>query len=104
MWSLEIPSLLKKWGQTKIISVLAKWADERGKIKIEKIQRATPYMERIQKFPKRQQKELTAVVTKMASIETIEDDRLIELVRSLINAYENKELTHMIDEIFIFIT
>ncbi len=99
MWSMQVPSLLQEWGKAKIIAVLSKWADERGKIKIKNIQRATPYMERIQKFPKRQQKELTAVVTKMASIETIEDDRLIELVRSLIHAYENKELTHMIDEV-----
>ena len=99
MWSMHIPSLLQEWGKAKVIAVLSKWADERGKIKIKNIQRATPYMERIQRFPKRQRKELTAVVTKMASIETIEDDRLIDLVRSLINAYENKELTHMIDEV-----
>lgn len=99
MWSMHVPSLLKEWGQAKVVAVLAKWADERGRIKMQHIQRATPYMERIQKFPKRQRKELTAVVTKMASIETIEDDRLIELVRSLIHAYENKELTHMIDEV-----
>ena len=99
MWSMHVPSLLQEWGKAKIIAVLAKWADERGKIKIKHIQRATHYMDRIQKFPKRQRKELTAVVTKMASIETIEDDRLIELVRSLIHAYENKELTHMINEV-----
>ncbi len=99
LWSMKIPALLKEWGKAKVVAVLSKWADERGKIKIEHIQRATPYLERIQKFPKRQRKELTAVMTKMASIETIEDDRLIELVRSLINAYENKELTHMIDEV-----
>jgi len=99
MWSMQTPNLLKEWGKAKVIAVLSKWADERGKIKIENIQRATPYMERIKKFPRRQQKELQAVVTKMASIETIEDERLIELVRSLIHAYENKELTHMIDEV-----
>lgn len=99
MWSMEIPSLLKKWGQEKVFGVLTKWANERGKIKLEHVERATPYMERIKKFPPRQRKELTSVVTRMASIETIEDDRLLELVRSLINAYENKELTHMIGEI-----
>ena len=99
MWSMHVPSLLQEWGKAKVIAVLSKWADERGKIKIKNIQHVTPYMKRIQKFPKRQRKELITVVTKMASIETIEDDRLIDLVRSLINAYENKELTHMIDEV-----
>lgn len=99
MWSMEVPSLLKKWGQGKVFDILTKWANERGKIKLEHVQRATPYMERIKKFPTRQRKELTAVVTRMASIETIEDERLVELVRSLINAYENKELSHMISEV-----
>ena len=99
MWSMPIPSLLKKWGQEKVAGVLAKWADERGKLKIQHVTRASPYMERIKKFPKRQRQELESVVHKMASIETIEDDRLVELVRSLIHAYENKELTHMIAEV-----
>jgi len=99
MWSMPIPSLLKKWGQEKVAGVLTKWANERGKLKIQHVARASPYMERIKKFPKRQRQELESVVHKMASIETIEDDRLVELVRSLIHAYENKELTHMIDEV-----
>jgi len=99
MWSLPVPSLLKKWGHDKIKAVLEKWADERGRLKIEHIQRTTPYIERINRFPTRQRKELTTVVRRMASIPTIEDERLVELVRSLIQAYENKELSRMIDEI-----
>jgi len=99
MWTMPVPNKLKTWGHDKVKAVLEKWANERGRLKIEHIQRATPYMERIKRFPTRQRNELTSVVRRMASITTIEDERLVELVRSLINAYENKELSHMIDEL-----
>ena len=99
MWSMPAPSLLKEWGVQKIKFVLEKWAEERGRQKMQVLERASPYMERIKKFPKRQRKELESVVRNMASIETIEDDRLSDLVRSLIQAYENTALAGMIDEI-----
>ena len=98
-WSQEVPSLLRQWGQAKIADVLRIWAEKRAEIKIRKIQRETPFMDRIEKFPLRERTELKKVVTKMASIETIEDDRLVELVKSLINAYENKYLMHMVEEV-----
>lgn len=99
MWEAPIPAVLKEWGVEKVKFVLEKWAEERGKKKLESLKRASPYMERIKKFPKRQRKELESVVRNMASIETIEDDRLVELVRSLIHAYENTALSGMIDEV-----
>ena len=42
---------------------------------------------------------MEAVVNKMASIETIEDNSLLELVGSLVDVYENKALLGMMDEI-----
>lgn len=53
MWSMEAPGLLQEWGKDKVTAVLAKWADERGKIKIEKIRRTSQYVERIKRLPKR---------------------------------------------------
>lgn len=99
MWDMSAPAALKEWGVEKVKFVLENWVKERGKKKLETLKRASPYMERIKKFPKRQRKELESVVRNMASIETIEDDRLTELVRSLIHAYENTALAGMIDEI-----
>ena len=99
MWSMPIPNILKKWGHDKVKFVLDKWAEERGRLRLEHVQQATPYLDRINRFPPRPRKELTTVVRRMASIPTIEKDRLVELVRSLINAYENKALSHMIDEL-----
>ena len=99
MWSMQVPSRLKEWGIKKVRFTLEKWAEERGKIKMQKIKRAPPYIEKIKEFPTRQRKELESIVNKMASMETIEDNDLLGLVRSLIDVYENKTLTRMIDEI-----
>ena len=44
MWSMPIPDLLKKWGNDKVKFVLDKWAVERGKLKIQHVERATPYI------------------------------------------------------------
>ena len=99
MWGAPVPGLLKNWGRDKMKFVLDKWAEERGRLKIEHVKRATPYLERIQRFPTKQRKELTSVMNRMASIPTIEDERLVELIRSIIHVYENRELSYMIDEI-----
>ena len=98
-WSLPVPTALKEWGARKIKFVLDKWVEERGRHNMQNLERASSYMERIKKFPKRQRNEITSVVRNMASLETIEDDRLADLVRSLIHAYENTALAGMIDEI-----
>ena len=98
-WAMPDPIALKEWGASKVKFVLDKWAEERGRLNIQKLERVSTYMERIKKFPKRQRKELQSVVRNMASIETIEDDRLANLVRSMIQAYENNALIGMIDEI-----
>ena len=98
-WSMPVPTALKEWGAEKIKFVLDKWAEERGRHNMQNLERVSAYMDRIKKFPKRQRKEITSVVHNMASIETIEDNRLADLVRSIIHAYENTALAGMIDEI-----
>ena len=99
MWSQDKPSKLLEWGQCRVADVLRRWAEERGRIKFEKIKRDAPFMGRISKFPTRDRKEMESVIEKMASIETIEDDRLKELATTFINVYENRRLTDMIERI-----
>ena len=99
LWSHDKPDRLREWGQRRVTEVLRRWAEERGRLRIEKIGRDAPFMDRIKKFPARDRKELESVIRKMASIETIEDDRLNDLALSFINIYENRRLTAMIDKI-----
>lgn len=99
MWSQDKPSLLLDWGRRRVTEVLRKWAEERGRIKFEKIKRQAPFMDRITKFPAGDRKEMESVIKKMASIETIEDERLKELAIMFINVYENRRLTNMIRKI-----
>ena len=99
MWSQDKPSKLLEWGQRRVADVLRRWAEERGRIKFEKIKRDAPFMDRIGKFPVRDRKEMESVIEKMASIETIEDERLKELAATFINVYENRRLTDMVGKI-----
>ena len=99
MWSQDKPSKLLEWGQRRVADVLRMWAEERGRIKFEKIKRDAPFMDRISKFPARDRKEMESVMEKMASIETIEDERLKELAATFINVYENRRLTDMVGKI-----
>ena len=99
MWSQDKPSKLQEWGQRRVADVLRKWAEERGRMKLEKIKRDAPFMDRISKFPARDRKEMESVIAKMASIETIEDERLKDLAITFINVYENQRLTDMIGKI-----
>ncbi len=99
LWSQGRPAKLLEWGQHRVAEVLRRWAEERGRVRIEKIKRDAPFMDRIKKFPSRDRKEIQSVIHKMASIETIEDRRLNELARSFIDVYENRRLTDMIGRI-----
>jgi hypothetical protein len=59
---------------------LAEWA-ERRRLEHEKpLRDTTPYFDPLDRFPEREQRELRAAITRLASIETIEDERLDELV------------------------
>jgi hypothetical protein len=98
-WTREVPALLKQWGREKVADLLTYWAEERAKKRLRELRIETPFLDRIEKFPPRERKELEKVITKMASIPTIEEQRLEELVRSLINAYENRQLMGMIEEV-----
>ena len=99
LWSQDKPARLLEWGQRKVAEVLRRWAEERGRMRIEKIKRDAPFMDRIKRFPDRDRKEMESVIRRMASIETIDDRRLNELARSFIDVYENRRLTDMIGKI-----
>lgn len=84
------------WGQEKVRELLRTWATRRSQKRIERLSRATPHMSRIGRFPPRERQELTQAINRLASIETIEDVRLAELVDFLIKAYENEHFMALI--------
>ncbi|WP_309892807.1 ATP-binding protein [Archangium sp.] len=84
------------WGQEKLRELLRQWSTDRTDANLAKLRDTKPYLERVERFPPRERQELTQAITRLASIETIEDDRLSELVDFLIKAYENDHVMQLI--------
>jgi len=95
-WDDPKSAALLEWGRLKIKMLLKQWLEGRTEKKVRKLRDHTPYLARIEKFPDREKKELTSAIMKLASIETIEDERLSELVDFLIKAYENEHFMALI--------
>jgi len=98
-WEKEEARPLLQWGQKKIRELLVAWRNKRREAQEERLLRHTKYMEKVRRFPDRQRDELTKAITKLASIDTIEDDRLDELVEFLIEAYERADVMVIIRQL-----
>lgn len=99
LWEDTKAKALADWGQAKVKELLTKWAEMRAKTRMERVKTTTQYWDRIERFPARERRELTTAIEKLASIPTIEDDRLDELVDFLVKAYENETFMTLIRQI-----
>ena len=95
-WDDPRSAALLEWGRNKVKSLLKQWLEGRTKGKVNKLRDHTPYLKRIERFPERERRELESAIMKLASIETIEDDRLTELVDFLVKAYENEHFMALV--------
>lgn len=98
-WEREEAQPLLAWGKEKIRSLLKEWAKRRREVQEERLRRETKYIDLVRQFPDRQRDELVKAITKLASIATIEDDRLDELVAFLIEAYQRADVMAIIRQL-----
>lgn len=99
LWEDPVASPLLEWGERKVRSLLAQWADLRREKRVRQVRETTQFSERISKFPTRERTELRKAIDRLASIEDISDERLEELVDFLVKAYENEHFMDLIREI-----
>jgi hypothetical protein len=99
LWEHPIAQPLLQWGQRMLRDALSKWAAARAETQKARLRDATPYMDRIEKFPPRQQQEIIRAIDTLARQSTIEDDRLDEIVQILLNAYENEQFFALLKEL-----
>lgn len=95
-WEDQRALELLAWGQRKLRELLKAWSDGRQEKNLKKLRDTTPYLDRIEKFPARERRELSVAINRLASIETIDDARLRELVELLVKAYENEHFMGLI--------
>jgi hypothetical protein len=89
LWEDPKAKALADWGQGNVKELLSKWVEMRTESRMQHLRKRTRYWDRVQRFPARERRELTAAIEKLAGIPTIEDTRLDELVDFLVKAYEN---------------
>lgn len=98
-WEKEEARPLLEWGQKKIRQLLKEWGDKRRAAQVKRLRRHTKFINKVLRFPERQRAELMEAIEKLSSIETIEDDRLDELVELLIEAYERADVLQIIRQL-----
>lgn len=99
-WEKEEALPLLQWGRDKIKELLKEWNNRRREVQEKRLERSTKkYMDKIRRFPDRQRDELTKAIAKLASIPTITDERLDELVEFLIEAYERADVMMVIRQL-----
>ena len=96
LWEDPHARPLLEWGQRKVKELLGEWATRRQQENERHLRDTTPYLARLEKFPERERLELRAAIDRLASIDTIEDERLTELVGYLFKAYENETFMQLI--------
>jgi hypothetical protein len=99
LWENPVALPLLEWGQDMIRDALRRWAAARATVQIQRLRGSTPYMDRIERFPERQQRELLKAIDALSNSPTIEDERLDEIVRILLNAYENEQFFSLLKEL-----
>lgn len=96
LWEDPRATPLLRWGQDKLRALLRGWSGKRTEQNKKKLRDKTRLMAMVDRFPPAEQRELVAAIHSLASIETITDQRLQELVRILIRAYENDRFMNLI--------
>jgi Histidine kinase-, DNA gyrase B-, and HSP90-like ATPase len=101
-WSDSRANALLVWGQNKVKSLLADWADKRTQNRIAKLSTVRSqewreiYRDRIQRYPQREREEIERAINQFAQIETLTDERFIELVDLFLKAFDNQHFMDMI--------
>jgi RecB family endonuclease NucS len=96
LWEHPQAAPLLEWGQKRIRHLLREWSRLRQESHFKRLREKTKYMEAIEKFPPREQKELLSAIDRLTSMGTMESDRLDEIVRILLHAYENNHFFDLI--------
>ncbi len=89
LWEDPVARPVLDWGQALVRRLLRDWSRGRRDNQIKRLTDTTRFMDSIAKFPERERAELVSAIDTLARIETIDNERLDEIVKILIQAYEN---------------
>ncbi len=90
---------LLEWGQKLVKEQLSLWIKEREKRKQDSLKAKPHIWNRIEHFTGAERTEIQKAITKLASLEGVDDDRLAELVELFIRAYEDQHFMDLIRQL-----
>ena len=99
LWEHPSAQPLLTWGQAKLRELLREWSKLRRESQVTRLRERTSYMGLVERFPERERKELLSAIDTLASMPTMENERLDEIVAILIQAYENDHFLSVIRSI-----
>lgn len=102
-WEHERAQPLLTWGQNTVRKHLQEWSrlrrERNQELADRRLRARIPQWDRIRQLPTSQQRELRTAVDSLASVDTIDEQRLNEIVDFLVRAYENDHLLDLIRQI-----
>ena len=102
-WEHERAQPLLLWGQNTVRKHLQEWSrlrrERNQELADRRLRTRIPQWDRIRQLPTPQQRELRTAVDSLASVDTIDEQRLNEIVDFLVRAYENDHLLDLIRQI-----
>ena len=99
LWEHEKAQPLLDWGQNKVKELCGLWLEGRIKKRVERLDKTTNYLRLIENYPAREKKELRAFVQKVVTVPGIEDERLQDLVLSVVEAYGDRVVVDLIRDL-----
>jgi RecB family endonuclease NucS len=99
MWEDPVAQPLLVWGQDLVRKLLRDWIQGRQRENEKRVIRDVPELGELDRLPARAQAELREAVAALTKVETIDEDRLRELVSFLVRAYDNEQFMVLVREL-----
>lgn len=98
-WEQHNNKILYDWSKRKISSLLREWSRRRGQKTVQKVKEKYPELvEKIKRFPAREQKELNQAMRNFAQIPTMKPERLVKTFNYIIDGYQDKVFVDILNE------
>jgi Histidine kinase-, DNA gyrase B-, and HSP90-like ATPase len=99
LWEDPIAQPLMAWGQALVRRLLRDWTEGRQRENEQRVIRAVPELATIDRLPARAQAELRQAIAALTKVDTIDEDRLRELVTFIVRAYDNEQFMILVREL-----
>lgn len=99
MWEDPRAQPLLKWGESLVRDLLRRWAEGRQAENEERVRRLVPVLATLDRLPDRARSELSRAVKALASVDTIDEERLKELAEFMVKAYDNEHFMILVREL-----